>query len=72
MPRLRPPGPRMTPPEWVYKRLEILEASSLSKDAKMAGRLLLLNALVLHRCRYPMPPRSRKRVRPGLDFPFRF
>lgn len=73
MPRLRPPRPGLKRPASLLALLEQLEASSLSAAAKAAGRMLILNQMVLQRVRLgPFAPRQRKKINnidPAAEMP---
>jgi hypothetical protein len=62
MPRLRPP-PGLKRPTNLLALLELVEVSSLSAEAKAAGRMLILNQMILARIRLgPFAPRRRRKI----------
>lgn len=64
MPRLRQP-PDLKRPGTLLGLLERVEASSLSAEAKAAGRMLVLNQMILARSRLgPFVRRSRRKINP--------
>jgi hypothetical protein len=63
MPRLRAP-PGLKRPANLLALLELVEASKLSPAAKAAGRMMILNQMILVRSRLgPFARRSRRQVK---------